>query len=145
MLVIERLAAGLVQMMMRRVKIMLASLLPLLWLATSGYSSALAPFNNAVVRGHTSLSISSVKHGQGGPMEAACSSGKSARILNRRAGTHSSLDRISTPVVISDSRLSGLRQVRISFNGAETSSGLAQCWQFYWRTASEPRAPSAVS
>ena len=23
--------------------------------------------------------------------------------------------------------------------------GLAKCWQFYWRTASEPRAPSSVS
>ena len=142
---IELFMTGFVQTTMRGIKIMLASLLPLLWLAASGQGSAHAPFNSTVVGCRTSVSISSAGHDQGGPKEDACSPGKSARHLGRRAGPHSSLDRTSTPVVISNSRLSGLRQVWTSANGAEASSGLATCWQFYWRTASEPRAPSPGS
>ena len=145
MLVIERLAAPPVQLRMRRVKIMLVSLLLLPWLAVAGHGFTRAPVNSAAVQWHTSVAGSSAVQGQSGPRKDACSPGKSARHVNRRAGFHSNLERIATPWAVSGCRLSGLGPVRMCFNGAETAFDLAKSWQFYWRTALEPRAPSAVS
>ena len=124
---------------------MLTSLLPLLWLVASGYGSVHAPFSTAVVRGHTPVPIIKAEHGNHGPTKDACSSGKSARSLNRRAGTHSDPDVVSPPAAATYSGVAGLRQLCVLFNGAEAPPGLANGWQFYWRTALEPRAPSVVS
>jgi hypothetical protein len=54
-------------------------------------------------------------------------------------------ERFSAPPV--DSAQQSLQPQRplILFCGTEQSLELARCWQFYWRAAGEPRAPSTVS
>jgi len=129
---------------MRGIKNMFASLLPLLWLATASYGSANTTGNGPVIRCRPSALVAGFEYGQRGLAKDAYPLAKSGRSLNRRAGTHPGSDRAST-LATSDRRFFGLRQIWVLSDGNEAQSDLAQNWQFYWRTAPEPRAPSAVS
>ena len=130
---------------MRGIKHTFAVLLPLLWLAAASDCSADMPGKGATIRCHTSAWVAGSEYGQHGPAKDGYPLAKLMRSLNRRAGSHPGLDRASTLATVSDPRLSGLRPIGVLSNGNEAQSDLARNWQFYWRTALEPRAPSTVS
>jgi hypothetical protein len=130
---------------MRRIKIMFVLLLPLLWVAASAYSSVDVPSGGASNGCRTSISAAAAGHAHRGPAKDVYSSKQLARSLNRRAGMPSGSDGVSSPVIVFDARLSGLEQSPLLFSVVEAPADLARCWQFYWRTVAEPRAPSTVS
>jgi hypothetical protein len=69
---------------------------------------------------------------------------QSVRWMNRRLAKPFGSDGFS-PSTFCEDRLPDLSVLHISSIGSQAQFGLAQHWQFYWRTALEPRAPSAAS
>ena len=64
---------------------------------------------------------------------------------NRRAHVQRSFDDFSSPAAAALPVTPTPTPAFYSFKVCFANQGLAQCWQFHWRTASEPRAPSAAS
>ena len=129
--------------MMRRTKIIFASLLPFLWLVATAYGSAGAPSGGSSCY-PTSISAAAGR-GQHDPARDFNSSKEALRNLNRRAGMSSESDGKPLPVIASAAGHPTLKHVPILFSVVEAPADLVRCWQFYIRTAPEPRAPSAVS
>jgi len=128
---------------MVRVKVILALLLPALELAASGQ------YVFQPVRGFPACflraSFSAAEHGKRPRMPDVRSFEQMARLQNRRMGTQAGPSGFPVPILVSEPELLKLRQVCLSAVSSEAALGLAKCWQFHWRTALEPRAPSLVS
>lgn len=128
---------------MVRVKVMLVWLLPTLGLAGSGQyvfepvSGFPACFSRA--------SFSAAERGERSRMPDVRSFEQLARLQNRRMGTQSGPSGFPVPVPGSEPQLLALGRVYLPAVSSEAALGLAKCWQFHWRTALEPRAPSSVS
>jgi hypothetical protein len=141
---IERFLWSAVERTMRRLKFMLVALLPVLGLTAAGFSyfgAAVRPESSAY-----SLSVSAGSDSQGRHDAAADFSAcdQIARGLNRRAGVQPGEERLASPVSGSVQPAQA-RQPQFTFYPTERSLELARSWQFHWRAAGEPRAPSAVS
>lgn len=63
---------------------------------------------------------------------------------SRRVNVQPGTDEFGTPVALAQPRIQA-EQAISSFVPPLTSLELIQSWQFLWRTALEPRAPSSVS
>jgi hypothetical protein len=128
---------------MARVKTILALLIPALWLVAS-MSCALDPVNGFATEGSSST-LSSRGHGKADSSAPSDSLAQSARRWSRRTNIQSGHDGPSTPIALSSWQ--SLPTVHSAALPAHYrfSLNLANCWQFYWRTALEPRAPSSVS
>ena len=122
---------------------MLGSLLPALWLLATGHCSA--DSITGCVGGPWVLSFSADRQGQPLPIPGNCSFDPSARCWNRRIWVYSGPEGAPPFLVASDLAPSRLSLADLPFDFGEGFPGLARCWQFYWRTASEPRAPSFIS
>jgi hypothetical protein len=139
----ERSRSSAVKASMVRVKLMLVWLLPTLGLAASGQyvfepvSGFPACFSGA--------SFSAAGHGRRSRMPDVRSFEQLARLQNRRMGTQSGPSGFPVTILGSVPLLFTLRQACLSAVSSEAALGLAKCWQFHWRTALEPRAPSSVS
>jgi len=140
---IERFELGCVKMTMNLARVILALLLPGLWLAASA-SSALEPIKGCAGNPLVSL-ISDRGHAKHDASNDVCSLEQSARRCGRRITAQPGS--VGTPTFLASSQLKvpQLEHTKSFSVGSRTSLGLAQCWQFRWRTALEPRAPSSVS
>ena len=128
---------------MVRVKVMLAWLLPTLGLAASD-QYLFAPVSGWRA-GCSRASFSAAGHGKHARMPDVRSFEQSVRLQSRRIGTPSGPGGFPVTVPGSEQQLLELGRVCLSVDSSETALGLAKRWQFHWRTALEPRAPSSVS
>ena len=140
---IERTDNNCLEGLMIRTRVILASLLPALWLIASMDSLSDAVPDMTSVRPDSELCASS--HGKDDCSPPFRSLEQSARRWSRRFNVQSGVDGFSLPAVVSQVQVPVPDQfVRFS-DLASRSPGLANCWQFLCRTALEPRAPSSVS
>ncbi len=122
---------------------MFCSLLPALWLLAAGH--CLADQLGEWAGGSPQTLVPEADYGDHAPLTDVRSFEQSARMLNRRMGTLIGWGFLPVPVVISTSGFADLEHVSAPLTVSTEALGLARCWQFRWRTASEPRAPSSVS
>ena len=128
---------------MNRIKFMLGSLLPALWLSATGYCSLDSISEYAGDR-HVA-SIFATRQGNRLPIQGNGSIEQSARCWSRRVWVHSGPHGFPPLFTASDWALPSLLQADGPRTLCDGPLGLAKCWQFHWRTALEPRAPSSVS
>ena len=128
---------------MDRVRIVICSLLPALWVLASGH--CLADSVSGCADGCGCTSVSATEDGGQAPLPDARSFEQSARLLSRRMGMQTGWGGLWVPAAVSASGLGEPEQASAPLTVSTDALGLARCWQFYWRTASEPRAPSSVS
>ena len=122
-----------------RARFMLASLLPVLFLvASSQQFTAPAPGGTG---GGSSIFAAAASPDHRHPLDLR----RGEQSPRRRAGTHFGPDGFPTPTPSLESRATELGRLECSSIGTDGPLGLAKCWQFHWRTALEPRAPSSVS
>lgn len=129
---------------MRRIKIMLVSLLPVLGLAAASYASADVSGGGTSHGYRTSISAAA-GHGKHDSARDFSLSKRALRNPGRRAGMSSHPDGKSLLVAVSASGLARLEPTSVSFRVVAAPPELVRGWQFHYRAASEPRAPSAVS
>jgi hypothetical protein len=89
--------------------------------------------------------IWSADHGGRGPLKDARSFERSAQLLNRRLGTQTGWGGVPISIALSVGGFGELEQASTRLVRPTELLALANSWQFYWRTALEPRAPSSVS
>jgi hypothetical protein len=139
----ERLGRAGVKASMDRVRIVLCSLLPVLWVLAAGH--CVADPASACPDGCGRTLVSAAGHDGHTPLNDVRSFEPPARLLNRRMGTPTGWGIVPALPVGSASGLHDLERALAPLTVSPEALGLAKCWQFYWRTASEPRAPSFVS
>lgn len=139
---IEHFALACVKGVMDRLRYMVGPLLPALWLLANGYCFADSPSDGVGER--CVDSILATRQGNRVPIQGSCSFDQSARCWSRRLW-HSGPNGLPPFLAGSDLVLPYLLQVDHSPALSDGPFGLAKSWQFYWRTALEPRAPSSVS
>lgn len=140
---LERLRAPCVKGTMEQVRLVVSSLLPALWLVAAGHCLA-DPVSEHAARCHDT-SVSAGKPAGSAPFTDACSLEQSARLSSRRVGTQAGGVGFLTPALVATPEVRDREPVSVSSTVSADALGLAQCWQFYWRTALEPRAPSSDS
>jgi len=140
---IERPDNNRVEDMMTRARVILASLLPTLWLIASMDCWGCAVGGLAGVRPDSTLSEAG--HGKHDCSTSFCSLEQSARRWSRRLHFQSGAEEFSSPALLPPFQSPIPAQLIDFSRRANLSSGLANCWQFRCRTALEPRAPSTVS
>jgi hypothetical protein len=128
---------------MDRVKLAISSLLPALWLVAAGQSLANPAGGQTGDNG--TASIFRGERGGHGPLAATGSWTQSARHSHRRAGPQGGWGGFPFTADLPSAEPVRFEPVFLSSIGSTDALGLARCWQFHWRTALEPRAPSAVS
>jgi hypothetical protein len=128
---------------MDRVRTVICSLLPALWVLAAGH--CLADSVSGCPDGCDQTSVSAKKGDRHGPLTDARASEQWARLFNRRIGMQIGWGGLLMPSAVSTSMLGELGQASGPLTFSPHALGLAKCWQFYWRTACEPRAPSSVS
>ena len=122
---------------------MLGSLLTALLLLATGYCFLESISEHAGDR--QVASIAATRPGTRFPIQDSCSFEQSARCWNRRVLVHSGPDGFPVFLAASDWALPSLPQADGHLTICDGPLGLAKSWQFHWRTALEPRAPSSVS
>ena len=122
---------------------MLGSLLTAWLLLATGYCVLESISEHADDR--QGVSLSATRPGTRFPTQVSCSSGQSARCWSRRVWLHSGPDGFLPSLAAADLARPCWSPVEVAFPTADSPLGLAKCWQFRWRTALAPRAPSAVS
>ena len=128
---------------MDRVRIVICSLLPALWVLAAGH--CLADPVSGCADGCGRTLVSATEDSGHAPLTDARSFEQSARLLNRRMGMQTGWGGFLMPAAVSTSLLGELEHAYAPLTVSTDALGLAKCWQFYWRTASEPRAPSSDS
>jgi hypothetical protein len=128
---------------MNRLRVMLVWLLPTLCVAAAG-QCVLEPVSGNLA-GCFRASLSSSRRGEHTRMPDARSFEQSARLVGRRIGTQSGPSGFPVPLPGSELAPTALGRAYLCAFSSEESLALAKCWQFRWRTALEPRAPSSVS
>ncbi len=128
---------------MQRTRVILAALLPALWLVASatGQDDSVSGFG----RGRLGASISPDHNGEREASSAAYSAGQWARRWSRRFAETSGSEGSTTPAAVPQLQFPGPELTAALPPQSQPDIGLANCWQFRWRTALEPRAPSSVS
>jgi hypothetical protein len=129
--------------MMTRGKAILASLIPALVLLVS-----LDCFSRSFTScgcDATSGLLPAGGHGTQNQPSADNSFDQAVRRWSRRPNVQPGTDEFSSPAVLAAPQSALPAQSDRIFNLPLTNLELAQAWQFHWRTASEPRAPSLAS
>ena len=139
----ERLGGRGVKATMDRLRVMLVWLLPTLCVAAAG-QCVLEPVSGDPA-GCLRASLFASRQGKHPRLPDARLFERSARVVGRRMGTQSGPSGFPAPLPGSEAGACALGRVCLCAFSSDTSLGLAQCWQFRWRTALEPRAPSSVS
>jgi hypothetical protein len=139
----ERLRSRGVKASMDLVRTVICSLLPALWVLAAGH--CLADSVSGCPDGCGRPLFSATEDNHHAPLKDIRSFEQSARLLNRRIGVQTGWGGLLVPAAVSASRVGELEQASAPLTVSTDALGLAKCWQFYWRTASEPRAPSSVS
>ena len=140
---IEHPHANRVELMMSRGKTILVSLVPaLLLLASMDWLSE--PPSSCGFEALCSLRSAS-DHAQDHQPPADSSFAQAVQRWNRRLNAQPGSHGFAGPAALPSSPfvLPGPRVARVAL--PFVNNELAQCWQFHWRTALEPRAPSLAS
>ena len=140
---IERSKVRGVKASMDLVRPVICSLLPALWVLAAGH--CLADSVGGCAEGCCRTFVSATEGSDHAPLTDVRSFEQSARLLNRRMGVQIGWGGLMLPAAVSASGLGELEHAFAPLAVSTDALGLAKCWQFYWRTASEPRAPSSVS
>ncbi len=140
---VERLEATFVKRTMGLVRAMLYLLLSALWVlaAEHGLAEPLSVCANGCGRSI----VTAEDHGGHAPLKDVRTCEQSARLQNRRLGTQTGWGGVPAPVISSARQSNDLEHVAAPLTVSTAALELAKRWQFYWRTAPEPRAPSSVS
>ena len=128
---------------MEQVRVILVTLLPAFWLVASE-SNAAGP-SGACADGRVRTLVSVCDHGKKGPWQELLARDHKPRHSTRRFGTRPAPHDPTPTFAVSSDQLPPLEQIELFSVVAEAPPDLAGCWQFYWRTALDPRAPSSVS
>ena len=128
---------------MELVRTVICSLLPALWVLAAGH--CLADPVSGCPDGCGRTVVSATEGSNHAHLKDVRSFEQSARLLNRRMGTQTGWGGLPMPAAVSSSWLGELEHASAPLTISTDALGLAKCWQFYWRTAFEPRAPSSVS
>lgn len=143
MFFIERSNTSRVQLKMSRVKVILVVVMPALFLLVSADCFG----DPTTGRGCSNLRcfLSSQGGGEHNSLPAEANSFDSTvQRWSRRANVQPGTDGFGEPVVLAQASLRS-EQTISSFVPLPASLERTQSWQFLWRTALEPRAPSLVS
>jgi hypothetical protein len=140
---IERARTRGVKWTMDRVRIVICSLLPTLWVLAAGH--CLADSVSGCADRCCRIFVSATEGSDHAPLTDVLSFEQSARLLNRRLGMQTGWGGLLMPADVSSFMFAELEHASAPLTVSADALGLAKCWQFYWRTASEPRAPSTVS
>ena len=140
---IERLQARGVKASMDFVRTVICSLLTALGVLAAGH--CLANPESGCPVGCGRIVVSAPAGSDHAPLPDVRSFEQSARLLSRRLGMQPGWGGLLMPADVSTSMLGELEQASAPLTVTTDALGLAKCWQFYWRTAAEPRAPSSVS
>lgn len=128
---------------MARVKMLLFWLIPVLWLCAS--LECLGDVLSRVPHKQTGAALSSHRCGHHESSTSVCWLEQSARRLGRRLDIESGLQKLHPPAAIFEHYYPLWAQTAFSSARFQPVLELSQSWQFLWRTAVEPRAPSSVS
>jgi hypothetical protein len=140
---IERLGSLGVKASMELVRTVICSLLPALWVLAAGH--CLADSVNGCPDGCDRPLVSATEGSNHAPLKDVRSFEQSARLLHRRVGMQTGWGGLLMPPAVSTSMLGELEHSYAPLTVCTDALGRAKCWQFYWRTALDPRAPSSVS
>jgi len=140
---VERWSSNGVKGTMNRMRAILTLLIPGLWLVAS-VNCLSDPVTELIGEGSGSA-VSASRHREHSSSSSACSLEQSARRWSRRLNVQSGPDGLSGPAAFSQTQLPALDRLVVCSGCSHLSPGLANCWQFHWRTALDPRAPSSVS
>jgi hypothetical protein len=140
---IERSKARGVKASMDFVRPVICLLLPALWVVAAGH--CLADSVSGCPDGCGRALVSAKEGSDHAPLKDVRSFEQSARLLSRRAGEQTGWGGLLVPVAVAAPGFGELEQASAPLTVSTDALGLAKCWQFDWRTASEPRAPSSVS
>jgi hypothetical protein len=140
---LERSGFGNVKLTVNRSKAILALLLPVLWL--SAPANGLLDAVNGCASNRLTSSVSAGGNAKRNPTNPICSFVRAARRWSRRLNDQSGPVGAPAPLAISQLQHPPPEHIEAFSVGSRSSFGLANCWQFRWRTALEPRAPSSVS
>jgi hypothetical protein len=140
---IERVRGYGVKEAMARVRIALRSVLPVLWLATAW--CCLANPANGRTDGSDRTRVCAGAEGGHAPLTAGLAFDQCARLMSRRGGMPAGWVEDLMPAAAWRGEVHKLGNRSDLPTVSSEALGLARCWQFYWRTALEPRAPSSVS
>ena len=142
MLLIERSNTSRVQLKMSRVKVILVAVIPALVMLVSADFFA-TPTSSW--RGDNFCSLFSAQgSGKHKSPTADNSFDSAARCWSRRVNVQRGRDGFGMPVAPAQTAIRPKQTIR-SFVPLPASLERIQSWQFLWRTALEPRAPSLVS
>jgi len=130
---------------MRRLRILLAALLPVFWLAVSSHGSSSGPGKGAVAHYLRPAAVLHAAQGQEPATRGVAASRGLTRHFTRRVATSSGASLMPLLLTVHNSELSGLGELQVRFDNTQAPTELAPGWQFRWRTALMPRAPSLVS
>jgi hypothetical protein len=131
-----------VELIMRRARAVLISMIPALAL--------LASLNcfGAPLPGGTCYSgnvLSPGGHGKHENHPATNSSDQALRRSSRRSNVQPGADGFAPPAAVAQGQSAIPRFTVVFSNPSQAGLELVQNWQFYWRTALEARAPSLIS
>lgn len=142
-LVMKRSAGSGVKRSMDRVRIIFVVVVPALWLVTSG--QWFVGRGGSCIDGLVCVWASGCQRGERCPAKKVYSFEQSARPINSRIQTQSGPDNLPLLGTVSYPAVLVLTPLAAGFPGPEGPAALAKWWQFEWRTAREPRAPSSAS
>jgi len=128
---------------MEQVRVILVTLLPAFWLVASDSSAAKTA--GACTHSPGRALVSACDHGKKGPLQDALALGQKGRHSTGRLGTQPGPNGFTPTFADSRYQLPRLERVGLFSPVAQAPPDLTKCWQFFWRTALEPRAPSSVS
>jgi len=128
---------------MEQVKVILVSLLPVLWLVGSEFSGSGTAITCADSLGQTLTSPGAPD--SKGPLRDAFVRDQSGRSLSRRLGSHSGSTGFNPAFATYGCELVESEPAKQISPKRGAPADLASSWQFYFRTALTPRAPSSVS
>lgn len=140
---VEHLFTNTVKRKMARVKTVMGWVIPVLWLAAS--IECLSDLVNRVPHKPNGSAFSSHQCSHRESSTPVCSLEQSARRLVRRLDFPSGPAGLYTHVALSECRYPLSAQPEFSSARLQPTLELTKSWQFLWRTAVEPRAPSSVS
>ena len=139
---IERSNTNNVQLKMSRVKVILVAVMPALFMLVS--ADCFGDATNSCRSDKFCCIFSAQGSGKHSSPSVGNSFDSTVQRWSRRVNVQPGTDGFGTPVALAQTVIRP-QQAISSFVPLPANLERIQCWQFLWRTALEPRAPSSVS
>ena len=128
---------------MERVRKTACLLLPTLWVLAA--EPCLAEAISGRSGNSQAVLMLVAAHGAHGPAADLVSLQQAARMLSRRMVGHMGWGGVPVPTAIASFGADEAEPASAGLAVSAAAPSPGKCWQFHWRTASRPRAPSTVS